>query len=164
MEQAKCSRKWIDMFLKSPSLAGLLSLSELWGVLTGGVSQVMLVVKNSPANAGHVRDVGSILGSGRSPGGEHGNPLWYSCLQNPRDREAWSATVHRVTKSQTRLKWLSTHTLDRWIGDLWDLSVSVFWSVFEFWQWLSPTSDVLSLSISDWSLKFLSLEPIRYDN
>ena len=112
---------------------------ELW---QAGVSQVKLVVKNPPANAGDVRDVGSILGSGRSPGGQHGNPLWYSCLQNPRDREAWRATVHRVTKSQVRLKWLSTHILDRWKGDLWDLSVSVFWSVFEFWEWLSPTSDV----------------------
>ena len=48
-----------------------------------GVSQVVLVVKNLPANAGDERDVGSILGSGRSPGGENGNPLQYSCLENP---------------------------------------------------------------------------------
>ena len=47
---------------------------------------------------------------GRSPEGGHGSPLQYSCLGNPTDRGAWWATVHRVTKSQTRLKWLSTHT------------------------------------------------------
>ena len=48
-------------------------------------------------------DLGSIPGLGRSPGGEHGNPLQYSCLENPMDRGAWQATVHEVTKSQTRL-------------------------------------------------------------
>ena len=48
----------------------------------------MLVVKNPPANAGDVRDKGSVSGSGRSPGGGHGSPLQYSCLENPMDREA----------------------------------------------------------------------------
>ena len=52
-------------------------------------SQVVLVVKNSPANAGDVRDKGSVPGSERSPGGGHGNPLQYSCLENPMDRGAW---------------------------------------------------------------------------
>ena len=56
------------------------------------------VVKHSPANAG---DTGSIPGWGRSPRGGHGNPLQYSCLENPMDRGAWRARVHRVTKSQT---------------------------------------------------------------
>ena len=51
----------------------------------------------------------SILGSGRSPGGGHGNPLPYSCLENPMDRGAWLATVHGIAESRTRLKWLSTH-------------------------------------------------------
>ena len=73
-------------------------------------SQVVLMVKNPPANAGDVRDPGSIPGLRRSPGGGHGNPLQYSCLQNPMDRGAWWATVHRVEKSQTRLKGLSIHT------------------------------------------------------
>ena len=59
------------------------------------------MVENLPANAGGTRDVGSILGSGRSPGVGNGNPLWYSCLENPMDRGAWRATVHVVTKSQT---------------------------------------------------------------
>ena len=64
-------------------------------------SQVELVVKNPPANAGNVRDTGSIPGWGRSPGGEHGNLLQYSCLENPMDREAWQATVQGLTKSET---------------------------------------------------------------
>ena len=63
-------------------------------------SQVALVVKNLLANAGDERDAGSIPGSGRSPGGRHGNPLQYSCLENPMDRGAWWATVHGVAKSQ----------------------------------------------------------------
>ena len=60
-----------------------------------GLPKVMLVVKNTPAKAGDLRDAGSIPGSGRSPGGGHGNPLQYSCLENPMDRGAWQATVHR---------------------------------------------------------------------
>ena len=71
-----------------------------------------LVVKNLPANAGDVRDVGSIPGLGRSPGGRNGNPLQYSSLETPMGRGAWWATVHRVAKSQTQLKRLSTHTLE----------------------------------------------------
>ena len=57
------------------------------------------MVKNLPANAGDIRDPGSIPGLGRSPGGGHGNPLQYSCLENPMDRGAWQATVCRVTES-----------------------------------------------------------------
>ena len=71
-------------------------------------SQVALVIKNLPAKAWDVRHMGSIPGSGRSPGEGHGNPLQYSCLENPMDRGAWRATIHRVTKSQTQLKRLST--------------------------------------------------------
>ena len=59
---------------------------------------VPLVVKDLPANAGDKRDTVLIPGSGRSPGGGHGNPLQYSCLENPRDRGAWQATVHGVTR------------------------------------------------------------------
>ena len=64
----------------------------------------MLVVKNPPANAGEMTDVGSIPGLGRSPGGEHGNSLQYSYLDNPTDRGARWPTVHRVVRSQTLLK------------------------------------------------------------
>ena len=63
-------------------------------------SQVAVVVKNPPPKAGDVRDMGLIPGSGRSPGGRHGNPLQYSCLENPRDRGAWQATFHRIATSQ----------------------------------------------------------------
>ena len=73
-------------------------------------SQVTLVVKNPPANAGDIRGVGSIPGLGRPPGGGHGNPLQYSCLENPMDREDWWATIQGVAKSRSRLKWLSKHT------------------------------------------------------
>ena len=58
-----------------------------------------LVVKNLPANARDVRDAGSIPGSGRAPGGGHGNPLQYSCLENSMDRGAWRATVHGDAES-----------------------------------------------------------------
>ena len=66
-------------------------------------SQVALVVKNLPGNAGDTRDEGPIPGLGRSPGGGHGNPLQYSCLENSMGRGAWEATVHGVAKSWTRL-------------------------------------------------------------
>ena len=62
------------------------------------------VGKESTCNAGDTEDVGSIPGSGRSPGGGHGNPLQYSYLENSMDRGAWRATVHRVAKSWTQLK------------------------------------------------------------
>ena len=67
------------------------------------------MVKNLPANSGDVKDTGSVPGLGRSPGEGHVSPLQYSCLKNPMDRGAWWATVRGVTKSQTRLKRLSTH-------------------------------------------------------
>ena len=63
--------------------------------------QVALVVKNPPDSAEDIREADSIPGSGRSPGGGHGNPLQYSCLENPTDRGAWRAIVHGVTKSRT---------------------------------------------------------------
>ena len=70
----------------------------LWGFPGGAV------VKNLPVSEGDLRDMGSIPGSGRSPGGRHGNPLQCSCLENPMDRGAWQATVRGVTKSQAQLK------------------------------------------------------------
>ena len=63
-----------------------------------------LVVKNLPANAGDGRAGSSVPGSGRSPGEENVNPLQDSCLENPMDRGAWRATVHKVVQSQTRPK------------------------------------------------------------
>ena len=84
-------------------LRGLISPNEASfpGV---NASQVELVVKNPPANAGDVRDKGLIPGSGRFPGEGNGYPRQYSCLENPMDRGAWWATVHGVEKSQTKPK------------------------------------------------------------
>ena len=64
-------------------------------------SQLVLVVKSPPANAGDIRDVGSIPGSGRSPGGGNGSPLQHSCLKNSMDRGTWWVIVHGAVKSQT---------------------------------------------------------------
>ena len=94
--------------------SGLLSLKDIRSVsrlffLACGSSQVALVVKNPPDSAGDLRDAGLIPGSGRSLGGGYGSPLQFSCLENSMDRGAWWATAHRVTKSRTRLKQLSTH-------------------------------------------------------
>ena len=83
-----------------------------------GATQVVLVIKKLPANAGDVRDLGSTPGMGRSPGGGSGNPLQYSCLENPMDGGAWWATVHGVTKSQTRL---SMHTHANELHRNWEL-------------------------------------------
>ena len=78
--------------------------------VVAGASQVVLVVKTLPANAGDIRDADLIPGSERSPGGGHGNPVQYSCLENPIDRGAWQALVHGVLQSQSQLKWLSMHS------------------------------------------------------
>ena len=80
--------------------SGTVNGTFLFGV-TKWASWVVLVVKNPPANAGDLRDVGCITGSGRSPGGGHGNPLQSCCLENPLDTGAWWATVHGVTESGT---------------------------------------------------------------
>ena len=80
------------------TLPGLhsLNITSSFLVHSPRASQVVLVVKNPRANAGDVREPGSIPALGRSPGGGHGNPLQYSCLENPMDRGAWQAVAHRV--------------------------------------------------------------------
>ena len=70
-------------------------------MLKKGFALVVLVVKSPPANPGDLRDAGLIPELGKSPGGGHGNPLQYSCLQNPKDRGAWRGIVHGVAKSET---------------------------------------------------------------
>ena len=69
---------------------------------------MVLEIKNPSANAGDITDKGLISGSGRSPREGHGNPLQYSCLENPKDRGTWWATVHTVTKIQAQQKRLTT--------------------------------------------------------
>ena len=77
-------------------------------------SQVAILVKSISANAGDVRDMGLICELGHSPGGRHGIPLQYSCLENPMDIGAWWATVHKVVKSRTLLKQCSMHVCIPW--------------------------------------------------
>ena len=96
------------MFLVPPVVLEIKSQFPIKCVFTrshevnNGASQVAPVVKHLPANMGDVeRDVGSIPGSERAPGGGHGNPLQYSCLKNPKKRGAWRATVHSIANSQT---------------------------------------------------------------
>ena len=72
---------------------------------------MVLEVNNPPASAGDVRDVGSIPGSGRSPGEGSGNPLQYSCLENPMDRGAWGAIVHRAAKNRPRVSTAHTYAI-----------------------------------------------------
>ena len=74
-----------------------------------GFPRGRLVVKNLPANAGDIREVDLILGSGRSPAEGNGNPLQYSCLENPMDTGTWEVTVHGVTESD-----MTEHT-HRWM-------------------------------------------------
>ena len=105
------------------------------------VSQVALVVKNSPANTGDVRDTGLIPESGRSPGKGNGNPLFPG---GSMDRGAWQTTVHRIAKSWTRLKWLSTLGRDHGGGKCWHF-IDLFlhpliqwafgWTVLCSWRW-----------------------------
>ena len=94
-----------------------LCLSNTPLYLCSRASWVALVVKNLPANAEDVRDVGSIPESGRFPTEGHDNPLQYSCLENHMDRGAWWAVVHRIAQSWTWLQWFST---------LWCIFVSHF--------------------------------------
>ena len=81
----------MDCSLPGSSVHGILQARILeWAVVSFSFGQVALVINHLPANAGDVKDLGSILGWGRSPGEENGNPLQYSCLKNPMDREAYS--------------------------------------------------------------------------
>ena len=112
--------------------------------------------KESTYNAGITGKAGSIPRSGRSPGGGHGNPLQYSCLENPMDRGAWWATVHRVTKSRAWLKWLSTHAHIYWVGQ----KVCLHFNKF-FGQPNIYTLIFLSLSLSS-IINFLNLRWLVY--
>ena len=90
------------LILKATFFKLLQSCRKLIGPLNKGYvgnEEVVLVVKNLSANAEDIRDVGSIPGLGTYSGRRHGNQLQYSCLDNPMDRGAWWARVHRVAKS-----------------------------------------------------------------
>ena len=122
--------------------------------MTRWASQVVLVVKNPSADAGDIRDTGSIPESGRSPGGKHGNSLQYSCLENPTDRGAWRVMVHRVAKSQIQLKRLSTH-----IGRFNSLPSSSWRALYEGGDIpLSSSETIISLMVEARDKTFKVLE------
>ena len=102
------------------------------------------MAKDPPANAGDIRDVDLIFGSGRSPGGGHGNPLEYSCLENPMDREAWRLTVHRV--ASVGLKRLGTQAVQKNQVFLYSL-FKIFFSVNKLSQMTYSISDQVSLFV-----------------
>ena len=96
---------YCDMFYVSYSFMHHLMVVYLPGIVVKYVGLRGFpsgsLVRNLPANAGAVRDLGFIPGSGTSPGGGNGNLLHYFCLENPMDRGTWRATVHRTAESQT---------------------------------------------------------------
>ena len=101
----------------------------------------MLLVKIPLASAGDIRDMGSIPGSGKSSGEGNGNPLQYSCLENPMDGGAWEATVHGVAKSQTRLSKF-TFTFSKLISRVHSLGgeeyINEFWNTKLLFQHILP--------------------------
>ena len=97
------SGPWVFLGKRSMAIRRMTSILDKLSFTGKKTHQVALVVKNKQANAGDAGDAGSIPGWGRPPGGGHGNPLQYPCLENPTDRGAWRATVQGVAKSQTRL-------------------------------------------------------------
>ena len=100
--KAKCKVREVDTQLEAEKWLWWFCLHHICLVLFAQPLSAR-VVKNPPANAGDTGDAGSILGSGRSPGGENGNPLQYSCLENSMDRGAWRALVDGLAKSWTGL-------------------------------------------------------------
>ena len=117
-----------------------------------GASQLVLVVKNLPANVGDIREASFIPGWGISPEEGHDNLLQYSCLENPLDRRTWWAMVHRITKSQTWLKGLRTYTqLVLWLKHLTNVSPllhpCVQISIQTDFSWSSYVSGISSLYV-----------------
>ena len=113
---------------------------------TASFLQLSSVVKNLPANARGIRDAGSIPGWGRCPAEGNGSPLQYSCPENPMDRGAWRATVHRVAQSWTQLKWLSTAHLNNELFKclIWVLGTPncyFFFFFFRLWLFFSWQPD-----------------------
>ena len=125
------------------------------------------VIKNPPANAGGIRDVGSVPGLGRYLGGEYGNRLQYCCLENPMDRGAWWVTDNRVTKSQTWLTWLSMI-----VSGMWGFALTVACDgprleELNFWFWSTKNSYFLTTdsinfnsgnTLIKWTLPYSLLE------
>ena len=134
------SRRW---FSTSLHLVSISALQIRASVPFSWASQVALVVKNPPANAGDRRDTGLIPGSGRSPGGGNDNLLQYSCLENPMDRGAWWAIVHRITKSRMQLQQLNTYAYYFSRFHIYALIYGIFFlflADFTVWHSLGPST------------------------
>ena len=101
---------WSQSYPKISLMTSIIWRIWEWVYTLPWASQVALEVNNPPCNEGDGRDAGFTSGSGRSPGGGYGNPLQYSCLENPMGRGPLQATVHRIAKSRTWLKTARTHT------------------------------------------------------
>ena len=152
--------EWNSFPLHLPSVLGpaLLFVKVnywLYCIDEAGAPQWLSDKKKSTCNAVAAEDAGPIPGSGISPGEGHGNPLQDSCLENPLDRGAWRATVHRVTKSQTRLNRLSPH-VHRWgcrISDMLSNSYSIT-------QPVSAKAGMQMLSLSPKAILFLLFHAI----
>ena len=114
------------------------------------------MVKNLPANAGGTRDVGSTLGSRRSPRVGNGNPLWYSCLENSMNRGAWLATVHVVVESDTT-EWLSTHIYYITEASKRHLLLCIWGTILT----TTPVSAHRTAFISALDVSFLPMDPAR---
>ena len=117
------------------------------------------VVKNLPANAGDSGNMSSIPGSGRSPAGGKGNPFQYSCLKNSKDRGAWWATVHGVTKDGTQLRTTDTHVLSWFPHDImYEFSVLYAFAHCIFIFWHVPSLLYLLARFLSWSKIQAALE------
>ena len=110
-------------------------------------SQVVLVVKNLPPKAGDTRDPSLIPESGGSPGGGNGNLLQYSCLKNLMGRGAWQGTVHRVAKSQTWVKWLSTQNVVKYVNIMISLRWQKQWHLVSFFTKTEVYIDSMSFIV-----------------
>ena len=111
---------------------------------------------NGKESACQARGVGSIPGSGRSPGEGNGNPLQYSCLENPTDREAWQVAVHRVTKSWIQLKWLGTHTCTGLVRAAAELTPQGHGEVKRFLKWCPSSTHMPRSAWAAWWHRALS--------
>ena len=133
-------RKYTEIFImlcaQSNSLQLLLMFLNLKQPMLCMGFPGVIVVKNLSANEGDIWDTGSIPGSGRSPGGVHGNPLQYSGLGSSMDRGTWWAIVHRVAKSRTRLKQLSTCVIYK-IYDVCKLPLFLYLLLHYHFHWKS---------------------------
>ena len=114
-------RSLVCALIVKDSLQDWMGLESLQGCLSNTSFPGGLVVKNPPASAGDAVGIGLIPGWGRSPGEGNGNPLPYSCWENPMDRAGWLATVHAVAKELDTTDWAH----DRWLSNNYQTTIKI---------------------------------------